>query len=61
VVVRVNGSPLPRRPTAVAPLRRAVEQTREWVESQGRFTNPKARQHLLDLCGEALARLEASG
>jgi hypothetical protein len=61
VVVRVGGQPLPRRPDAVAAVRRAVEQTREWVEDQGRFASPKARQHLLDLCGEAVSRLEAPG
>jgi len=61
VVVRVNGGPPPGRPEAVAALRRLVEQTREWVEGEGRFTNPKARQHLLDLCGAALGRLEVPG
>jgi hypothetical protein len=61
VVVRVNGSPLSRRPEAVAAVRRAVEETREWVETTGRFANPKAKQHLLELCDEALGRLEAPG
>jgi hypothetical protein len=61
VIVRVNGQPLPRRPEAVAAVRRAIEETREWVEEQGRFANPKARQHLLELCDEAARRLEAPG
>jgi hypothetical protein len=61
VAVRVNGKPLPRRPEAVAAVRRAVEETRGWVEVQGRFASPKSRQHLLDLCGEAIGRLEAPG
>jgi hypothetical protein len=61
VIVRVNGMPPPRRPDAVAAIRRSVDEAREWVEAQGRFADPKARQHLLDLCGEAVRRLEAPG
>jgi hypothetical protein len=38
-------------------LRRAVEQTREWVERHGRFAAEKSKRHLLDLCDRALARL----
>ena len=58
VVVRVNGGPLPRRPEAVAALRRDIGQTREWVETAGRFASPKSRSHLLELCDAALTRLE---
>jgi hypothetical protein len=57
VLVRVNGAPPPHPADAVAALRKAVEETREWVEAHGRFANPKAKQHLLDLCGAALGRL----
>src|SRR5262249_28355810 len=56
VVVRVNGE-APRERGAALGLARLVEQTREWVADHGRFTNPKARPHLLELCGAALGRL----
>lgn len=58
-VTRAGGQPLPRQPAAVAALVRSVEATREWVESVGRFQNPKRKQNLLDRCGEALAKLGA--
>jgi hypothetical protein len=57
VWVRVGGKPSARRKAALAPIRQAVEQTREWVETQGRFASPRAKQHLLDLCDAALERL----
>jgi hypothetical protein len=57
VAIRVNGEPPIRRLAAVRALTEAVRQTAEWVEQVGRFANPKAKQHLLDLCGEALRRL----
>jgi len=47
------GSPS-RKPEAVAALRQLVEQTREWIETQGLFTNPKRKQALLDQCHETL-------
>jgi hypothetical protein len=59
VYVRVKGRPLPARSDDLAKLRDAVEQTREWVETQGRFAEPKKRDHLLGLCQQALARLRA--
>ena len=48
----------PRKPEAVAELRRLVEQTREWAETRGRFDNPRRKQALLDRCADALRKLE---
>jgi hypothetical protein len=51
----------PRRdPHAVAVLRGLIDQTRDWVESQGRFHNPKRKQSILDHCAEAVQKLEAN-
>lgn len=57
VYVRLAGRPPAHRPAAVAVLRRCVEQTRDWVELHGRFTDEKRRNHLLELFTRALARL----
>ena len=57
VVIRNGDAPLTRRPEAVAALTLAVERTREWVEKHGRFEQAKSKQHLLDLCDQAVARL----
>lgn len=57
VYVTVAGRPLPKRAEALPHLRRLVEATREWVEMHGRFTEEKSKQHLLELCDAALARL----
>ncbi len=51
------GEPI-RKPDALAALRKLVEQTREWVETAGRFANPKRKQALLDRCAEATRKLE---
>ena len=37
------------------------DETREWVETVGWFASPRAKPHLLELCDEALGRLEAPG
>jgi hypothetical protein len=47
-----------REPEAVAALRALVHQTREWIETRGRFANPKRKQALLDRCDEAVRKLE---
>ena len=47
-----------RAPGAVGALRKLVEQTREWAETHGRFTNPNRKQALLDRCAEAIVRLD---
>lgn len=47
----------PRDPASCAALRQLVEQTRDWIQSTGRFSNPKRREALLLRCDEALARL----
>ncbi len=70
VAVRATGSagfahtssvavgPIQRQPEAVTALRALIEQTREWIETQGRFANPKRKQTLLDRCTEAARKLE---
>jgi hypothetical protein len=47
-----------RKPEAVAALCKLVEQTREWAEAHGRFTNPRRKQALLDRCADAVRVLE---
>ncbi len=49
-----------RTPAAVVVLTQLIEQTREWAESQGRYTNPKRKHTLLDRCAEAVTRLASS-
>ena len=46
----------PRR-TGNAPLRIAVEKTREWIETYGRFHNANRKEQHLARCAEALAKL----
>lgn len=50
----------PRDPNAVAALCKLIEQTRDWAEHQGRYTNLKRREQLLARCHEAVAKLETS-
>ncbi len=50
------GSPV-RHAAAVVVLRKLVEQTREWIETQGRFTQPKRKQALLERCAAAMQKL----
>lgn len=57
VWLRPGGAPLPRRPVAVERLARLVDATREWVESAGRFADPRSKPHLLGLCAAAADRL----
>ena len=49
--------PTPPRDADALSLRRCVEQTRDWVEHDGRFAEEKRKRKLLDLCDQALARL----
>jgi hypothetical protein len=46
-----------RDPEAVGALVKLIEQTREWAERHGRYTNPKRREQLLTRCAEAIAKL----
>ncbi|MFO0809600.1 MAG: hypothetical protein U0746_13330 [Gemmataceae bacterium] len=52
--VRLDG---PRETLAVAPLLRHLDAGREWVETVGRFDNPKARDHLLSVFEAATQKL----
>lgn len=49
-----------RDPDAVSHMTRCIEVTREWIETVGRFTQPKRKQNLLDRCAEAIAKLGAT-
>jgi hypothetical protein len=55
----VVGSPA-RKPEARVALSKLIEQTGQWCEVSGRFTNPKRKQALLDRCAEAVTRLEGA-
>lgn len=57
VAVEVGGQPPPRKPEAVTAVQRDVDGVRHWVETEGRFTNPRRMDHLLALCDAATARL----
>jgi hypothetical protein len=48
-------------PAAIAALRRCVEQTRGWVETQGQFTTDKRKARHLERCDQALAKLAGGG
>ena len=60
VIVRVAGKPSTRRTEALRPLRKAVEQTREWVADHGRFADERRKRQLLEHCDDALNRLRPS-
>ncbi len=45
--------------TAMGQLRDCVTSTKEWIESEGRFSTAKGQEHLLARCAEALAILGA--
>ena len=51
------GQPIPRAPAALAALVREVDGVREWVEANGRFTNPRQKAHLLAQCNAAAAQI----
>jgi len=57
VWVEVGGRPVPTRPAAVAAFVREIGAVRHWVETEGRFTIPKRKEHLLSLCDAAAGKL----
>jgi hypothetical protein len=57
VWIEVNGHPIPKGTAAVEALGRDVQAVRDWVESEGRFTNPRRKETLFALCDVAAARL----
>ena len=57
VYVQVSGRPPFRDEQALRALRPMVEQTRDWVQREGRFADERNREHLLADCDAALARL----
>jgi hypothetical protein len=48
-----------REPAAAGLLKEHLRRARDWVESEGRFNEPKFRKQLLDTFDEAAARLDA--
>jgi hypothetical protein len=58
--VEISGKPIPRKSDAVTTLQREIDGVRFWVETEGRFTNPRRKAHLLALCDEAAGRLAGS-
>lgn len=61
VYIRIGGQSLSARPEAVAALQRSVEEVAEWVNTLGRFHEPKKQAHLLELCRQAGAKLGGGG
>jgi hypothetical protein len=57
VWVEVNGRPVPTKPAAVAALRTEIEDVRHWVDTEGRFSVPRRKEHLLSLCDGAAGKL----
>lgn len=53
----VRLGPSPRQADAAGTIRKLVQGTRTWIEDADGFASPKSRQHLLDVCDAALARL----
>lgn len=48
----------PQKSTARAALRAVIERFQQWIETIGRFHQPKRRQYLLERCAAAIGRLE---
>jgi len=57
VWIEPDGIAPKRRPDAVSAVARDVDGVRNWIESNGRFTDPRRKEHLLALCDAAAARL----
>jgi len=57
VWLETPGRPNPRTAAALEALKREIEGVRLWVERDGRFTNPRRKEHLLALCDSAVAKL----
>jgi hypothetical protein len=57
VWVEVPGQVIARQAAAIDALVREIQGVRDWVESNGRFTNPRRKEHLLGVCDAAIARL----
>jgi len=55
--VEVAGQPIQTRREAVEAVSREVHDVRHWIETVGRFTIPKRKEHLLSLCDAALGKL----
>jgi hypothetical protein len=49
--------PFRRSVSDVAPWRKALETTLNWIENHGQFVNPKSRERLLSYTNSAMARL----
>ena len=47
----------PERAPAIAALTECLDNLRDWIESQGYFSTPKAKEHLLHQCESARLKL----
>jgi hypothetical protein len=59
VYIEVDGVPPPIDPAAVAFLDGHLQRTRAWIITEGRFTKPKSRDHLLSIIDAARQKLLA--
>jgi hypothetical protein len=55
--VHVPDRPFRCQRAAVTAVQREIANVRHWVETAGRFTNPRRKEHLLSLCDAAAAKL----
>lgn len=55
--VEVAGRPVQPKSAAVSALQNEVAGVRYWIETSGRFTIPRRKEHLLSLCDAASAKL----
>jgi hypothetical protein len=57
VYLDVPGVPNPQRAASLPMLKKCMEETKQWIEDYGRFTELKRRTHLLELCAKAQEKL----
>jgi hypothetical protein len=57
IKLQVKDRPLNWQVAAAGALRQLVEQTREWGESLGRYSNAKPREQFVNRCALAIGRL----
>ena len=50
----------PERARAIPALNELLDTTKDWIETQGQFSAPKAKEHLLEKCGRARELLNAA-
>jgi hypothetical protein len=58
IKLRVKDKPHERQEDAAVALRQLVEQTREWAELHGHYTNKNRKEQLIARCNEAMGKLK---